>query len=173
MGSNPSSFQSPSSQVPAEQVPNRPVEGVSWNMAQTFEIVTGMRLPTEAEWEYACRAGTTTAFHNGSDDDATLSVIAWHSPMSSSQSHPVGQRIPNALGLHDMHGNVWELVEDWLGPYPEQPTADPRGPVNGDRRILRGGSWNDESFYCRASRRQPTFSDYRDFGTGLRAARTP
>ena len=145
MGSNPSSFQSPSAQVPAEQVPNRPVERGSWNMVQSFNAATGLRLPTEAEWEYACRAGTTTAFNNGSDDDSTLGTLAWFSGNAATQTHPVGQKLPNALGLHDMHGNVWEWVADRYGAnyYSQSPELDPPGPAVGTSRVIRGGSWFD------------------------------
>ena len=179
MGSNPSSFQGPSSQVPAEQVPNRPVERVSWNMIQGFEAQTGLRLPTEAEWEYACRAGTMTAFNlspNGTNDDDLLGQLAWFNSNAASQTRPVGQKQANNLGLHDMHGNVWEWVEDWYGSgyYAQSPAVDPPGPISGSFRVLRGGSWYVNSNSCRASYRRsygPGSDSFYFFG--LRAARTP
>jgi formylglycine-generating enzyme required for sulfatase activity len=183
MGSNPSSFQSPSPQVPASQVPNRPVEKVSWNMIQGFEAATGLRLPTEAEWEYACRAGTTTAFNlppDGTNDDGLLGQLAWYYTGSCStgamcQTHPVGQKQANNLGLHDMHGNVWEWVEDWFGSgyYAQSPSVDPPGPISGAFRVLRGGSWGDGSGSCRASDRNGSFPGFDDLNVGFRAARTP
>jgi len=178
MGSNPSSFQSPSAQVPADQVPNRPVERVSWNMIQSFNAATGLRLPTEAEWEYACRAGTTTAFNlppNGTDDDGLLGQLAWFLPNAGNQTRPVGQKLPNALGLHDMHGNVWEWVQDWHGAsyYSQSPGIDPPGPISGTSRVLRGGSWIINSYYCRASYRGGFAPGYVVDRGGFRAARTP
>jgi len=120
MGSNPSAFQSASSQVPAAQVPLRPVESVSWNTVQGFLTQTPMRLPTEAEWEFAYRAGTATAFHGtptasgGSNDESVLPGIAWFLGNNGPQGtpnygpKPVGQKASNGFGLHDMSGNVWE-----------------------------------------------------------------
>jgi len=175
MGSNPSAFQSASAQVPAAQVPLRPVERVSWNMIQGFETATGLRLPTEAEWEYACRAGTTTAFNNGSNDDATLGTLAWFYSNSGSQTRPVGQKLANALGLHDMHGNVFEWVEDWYGSnyYAQSPAVDPPGPISGSYRLLRGGSWLYGSDLCRASNRGSIEPGAGINVFGFRVARTP
>jgi len=175
MGSNPSQFQGSSAQVPAAEVPLRPVEQVSWNMIQGFETATGLRLPTEAEWEYACRAGTTTAFNNGSNDDATLGTLAWFSSNSGSQTRPVRQKLANALGLHDMHGNVWEWVEDWYGSnyYAQSPAVDPPGPISGPYRVLRGGSWLNFSYGCRASFRGFVGPGVDNDFYGFRAARTP
>jgi formylglycine-generating enzyme required for sulfatase activity len=178
MGGNPSWFQSPSTQVPAAQVPNRPVDTVSWNMAQSFNAATGLRLPTEAEWEYACRAGTTTAFNlppNGTNDDGLLGQLAWFDANAGSQTRPVGQKLPNALGLHDMHGNVWEWVQDRYSDsyYSESPGIDPPGPISGAVRVLRGGGWLNGSFACRASLRlDDAPGGDLDF-SGFRAARTP
>ncbi len=174
----PSSFQGPSSQVPAEQVPNRPVERVSWNMIQGFEVATGLRLPTEAEWEYACRAGTMTAFNlppDGTNDDGLLGQLAWFSSNAASQTRPVGQKQANNLGLHDMHGNVWEWVEDWDGIdyYSQSPPIDPPGPISGTNRVLRGGSWANSSFYCRASYRASDLPVTGFSNDGFRVARTP
>jgi formylglycine-generating enzyme required for sulfatase activity len=180
MGNNPSYFQSPTAQVPLSEVPNRPVEEVSWNMIQGFEAETGLRLPTEAEWEYACRAGTQTAFNlppNGTNDDGLLGQLAWFGSCcggnSANQTRPVGQKQANNLGLHDMHGNVYEWVEDWYGSYPSTPQTDPPGPISGTFRVLRGGSWDDDSLSCRASLRVDSNPGSGSGGVGFRAARTP
>jgi len=182
MGSNPSSFQSASAQVPAAQVPNRPVERVSWNMIQGFLTQTGMRLPTEAEWEYAYRAGTTTAFHgftgylSGTNNDNLLGNIAWFSSNSNSQTRPVGGKLGNGFGLHDMAGNVFEWVNDLYGSsyYSSSPQNNPPGPTTGTYRVVRGGGWDDVSSSCRASDRYdggtPAFTDN---SIGFRVARTP
>jgi formylglycine-generating enzyme required for sulfatase activity len=161
MGSNPSYFQSASAQVPAAQVPNRPVEQVSWNTIQGFLTQTGMRLPTEAEWEYAYRAGTTTAFHgytgnlSGTNDDALLGNIAWYNANSNGQTRPVGGKLANGYGLHDMSGNVWEWVNDWYSSsyYSSSPQNNPTGPATGTYRVVRGGPWLDDSYHLRASNR--------------------
>jgi len=183
MGSNPSLFQNASVHVPAGQVPLRPVEQVSWNMIQGFNSSTGLRLPTEAEWEYAYRAGTTTAFQsssgypNGTNDDTLLGNIAWFNGNSSSQTHPVGGKQANALGLHDMSGNVYEWVNDRFQAtyYQSSPSTNPPGPATGPYRVLRGGSWSVNSYYCRSSSRTAdTPAGVGVFyGLGFRAARTP
>jgi formylglycine-generating enzyme required for sulfatase activity len=181
MGSNPSSFQSSSTQVPAAQVPLRPVEQVSWNMIQGFNTATGLRLPTEAEWEYAYRAGTTTAFHSfsgypdGTNDDTLFGNIAWFTSNSNNQTRPVGGRQPNSLGLHDMSGNVFEWVNDGYGStyYQSSPSTNPPGPSSGQSRVLRGGSWYYLSLYCRSSGRGNLTPDLVYYDAGFRAARTP
>ena len=169
MGSNPSSF------TGYPDSPSRPVEGVSWSMTQPFCGQNTLRLPTEAEWEYAYRAGTTAAFHNGSNDDNTLSTIAWYSNNSGSQTHAVGGKFPNALGLHDMSGNVWEWCQDWYSGnyYTSSPSTNPSGPPSRSDRSMRGGGWFNNTNYCRASFRNIYASgDNYDFG-GFRVARNP
>jgi formylglycine-generating enzyme required for sulfatase activity len=186
MGSNPSSFQSASTQVPADQVPNRPVERVSWSMiagAGGFMAQTGMRLPTEAEWEYAYRAGTTTAFHgftgylNGTNDDTLVGSIAWWGSCcggnSGGYTHPVGQKLGNGFGLHDMAGNVWERVNDWYGSYSSGAQTDPTGPTTGASRVFRGGSWLTDTGNLRASVRGSGSPDGTYNFIGCRAARSP
>jgi formylglycine-generating enzyme required for sulfatase activity len=180
MGSNPSQFQSASSEVPAAQVPNRPVDTVSWNTIQGYLAQTGMRLPTEAEWEYAYRAGTTTAFHgytdnlSGTNDDNLVGNIAWYGSGSGSQTRPVGGKLANGYGLHDMAGNVYEWVNDWYGGYPADFQTDPTGPASGWGRMFRGGSWTfDNAFGLRASHRNLTAPDGAYNSLGFRVARTP
>ena len=177
MGSNPSSFQGQSDS------PSRPVENVSWNMiasgSTSFMSLTGLRLPTEAEWEYAYRAGTTTAFHsypaqpNGFNDDTLLGNIAWYSSNSGNQTHAVGGKSANGLGLHDMAGNVWEWCQDWYGPYSSASVTNPTGPTTSSSRLLRGGVWYNSSYYCRASQRYDHTPDLIDNHIGFRAVRTP
>jgi formylglycine-generating enzyme required for sulfatase activity len=184
MGNNPSSFQSASSAVPASEVPNRPVEQVSWNDIQPFCTATGMRLPTEAEWEYAYRAGTTTAFHgwpanpNGTNDDNQLGTIAWFYDGSCStgaqcQTRPVGGKAANGFGLFDMSGNVWEWCQDWYGTYASGAQTNPTGPGSGIYRVLRGGFWRGLSYNCRASLRNNLTPVPRVNAVGFRVARTP
>lgn len=193
MGSNPSFFNGN---------PNHAVEHVSWNDAQEFCLrlsqKTGMnfRLPTEAEWEYACRAGTTTAYSFG-NDASRLGEHAWFGDNSGPtrldaaeiflrdradyttrllengcQTHAAATRKPNAWGLHDMHGNVWEWCSDWYGAHPSGAAVDPEGPGSGPSRVLRGGSWGSSSQFCRAASRVAYDPDCRSF-IGFRVARTP
>ena len=178
MGSNPSWFTSPSAEVPTDQVDNRPVERVSWNDIQGFLGVTGMRLPTEAEWEYACRAGTETAFHampgypDGTSIDSLLGDVAWFVSNSTGQTRPVGQKAGNTFGLHDTLGNVWERVADWYGDYPDGSQTDPAGPDSGIYRVYRGGSWDTGAHDVRTSCRSysPGVTSSR---VGFRVARDP
>ncbi|MFI5461343.1 MAG: bifunctional serine/threonine-protein kinase/formylglycine-generating enzyme family protein [Isosphaerales bacterium] len=119
---------------------------------------TGYRLPTEAEWEYACRGGCASSYSYG-DDAEQLGDYAWYQQNSESSTHEVGQLAPNGLGLHDMHGNVWEWCWDWYAPYPSRSAAglssvpDPRGPAEGSERVLRGGSWNADIHQLRSAAR--------------------
>jgi len=167
MGNNPSNFQGYSDSV------NRPVEQVTWDAAQDYVRVTGMRLPSEAEWEFACRAGTTTAFNNGSDDDNTVANVAWYVENSEGQTHAVGNKEANALGFYDMAGNVWEWVNDWYESsyYSTSPATNPGGPVSGTSRVLRGGSWYYDSGKVRSSYRSTYGGTGVDFG--FRIARNP
>ncbi|MBZ0265818.1 SUMF1/EgtB/PvdO family nonheme iron enzyme [bacterium] len=138
-----------------------PVEQVSWNDCQDFikklnqrEPGKGYRLPTEAEWEYACRAGTTTRFYSG-DSESDLARAGWFYGNSESKTHAVGLKEPNALGLYNMHGNVWEWCNDWYDEdyYDNSPSVDPSGSNTGSYRVLRGGSWLSNLRYCRSANR--------------------
>jgi len=138
-----------------------PVDRVSWNDAVEFcgklSRKTGktVRLPTEAEWEYACRAGSTTRFYYGDDPDySQLADYAWYSTDNDSRTHPVGLKKPNAWGLYDMHGNVWEWCSDrHASSYARAGTLDPQGPDSGQYRVLRGGGWSYGAFSCRSAYR--------------------
>jgi formylglycine-generating enzyme required for sulfatase activity len=148
MGNNPSYFKGDD---------NFPVEQVSWNNAQDFigrlnrqKGTDKYRLPTEAEWEYACRAGSTTAYCFG-DDPARLCKYAWYDDNSGHVTHPVGQKKPNAWGLYDMHGNVWEWVKDRYEVHKSGSVIDPEGPPSGSRRVLRGASWSNPHRDCRSA----------------------
>jgi len=150
MGKNPSHFK--------DGRDDCPVENVSWEDAQQFiKKLNGQegknlyRLPTEAEWEYACRAGSSTRFCFG-DDENRLSEYAWYDGNSGGETHPVGQKKPNAWGLYDMHGNVWEWCRDWFGDYPSGDITDPAGPLKpGSHRVGRGGGYFDAARHCRSA----------------------
>jgi formylglycine-generating enzyme required for sulfatase activity len=132
-----------------------------------------MRLPTEAEWEYACRAGTQTPFYNGSTDDGTVGALAWYSPNSGGQTRPVGGKAPNAIGFHDMLGNVWEWVNDWYDGYSAGAQTDPTGPVSASTRVVRGGGWFNGTSYVRSSDRDSGSPGGTYDHFGFRVARTP
>ena len=167
MGVNPSSFQGP----------NRPVEHVSWEDAKAFcRKLSEMenveyRLPTEAEWEYACRAGTATKFFWGDRFDTRY---FWCAYRSGTESHPVGRTQPNAWGLYDMSGNVWEWCEDWYAEdaYRHAPSRDPAGPKTGTRRVIRGGSWCGTPEDCRSANRMSYPPDRHMYTIGFRVCRT-
>ena len=165
MGSNPSYMQPPNYTSDT----SRPVEQVSSNMIQSFNSATGLRLPTEAEWEYACRAGTTTARYG------EVNAIGWYKQnWTTWGTQPVAGKLPNALGLYDTLGNVWESCQDWYGPYSSGSVTNPTGPATGTYRLLRGGSWDNFFNYCRASERNISSpGDVVSFTAGFRAARTP
>ena len=144
----------------------RPVENVSWDDSQRFierlnqkYPALRLRLPTEAEWEYACRAGTHEATYGGDlslDDNgraSELDPIAWYFANSEGETQPVKEKAPNRLGLYDTLGNVWEWCSDWYGQYPEQTVEDPKGPRMGAYRVVRGGGWSSNARYVRAASR--------------------
>jgi formylglycine-generating enzyme required for sulfatase activity len=174
MGSNPSEFKDKDSA-------SRPVENVSWNDIAGFNTATGLRLPTEAEWEYACRAGTTTHLHsmpgypNGTNDDSLLGNIAWYEDNSGNETHAVGGKAANAFGMYDMSGNVLEWCNDWYCNYMyiDFGRIQPTGPTTGRVRVLRGGNWVDSSSGCRSSDRINTDPVNRCIIFGFRVARTP
>ncbi len=176
MGNNPSYFKNAGDDAP--------VESVSWDDCQVFVKklceMEGLpegsfRLPTEAQWEYACRAGTETALCNGALTSTSgrcrnLDAVGWYNENSGQTTHPVGQKTPNAFGLHDILGNVWEWCEDWYGEnyYANANHQDPQGPNSGDRRVLRGGSWYYIARYCRSADRLRTNPDLRYINIGFR-----
>ena len=173
MGKNPSDSKGPTN----------PVENVSWDDAVEFcrklselpeEKAAGhvYRLPTEAEWEYACRAGTTTKFSFG-DDESRFGQHAWFDENSGEKTHPVGEKKPNAWGLYDMHGNVSEWCQDWHGDYPSEPVTDPTGPTTGSLRVNRGGSWGSVAWSCQSGFREGYYPTNRYSSLGFRVARGP
>ena len=188
MGANPSSLKGA----------NNPVVNVSWGDAMEFckklSQKTGkrVRLPTEAQWEYACRAGTTTAYNTGNTlkpgqadcyfPASTAGPGYWEKfkawvrsffpagKQSQGGPKPVGSFSPNAFGLHDMHGNVWQWCADWYGEdyYANSPAINPTGPRDGTFRVLRGGGWISNPQFCRSAFRICIVPGYRDFGVGFR-----
>jgi formylglycine-generating enzyme required for sulfatase activity len=165
MGKNPSHFKGP----------DLPVETVSWDDAQAFikqlnerDSKYQYRLPTEAEWEYAARARST------GDYAGDLEAMAWYGNNSENKTHPVGQKQPNAWGLYDMHGNVWEWVQDWYGGgyYAQSPGTDPRGPTSGSYRVNRGGGWGGTARYCRSADRHGNALGNRNGTLGFRLVST-
>jgi len=187
MGNNPSYFK--------EFGENHPVENVSWfdaikflnklsemdGLSKCYREVdreirwnihsNGYRLPTEAEWEYSARAGSTTRFYNG-DKESLLAEIAWYKFNSANSTHLICQKEPNSFGLYDVLGNVWEWVWDWHDKY-SPVELDPTGPVSGSSRVCRGGSFKEDAKYCRLSHRRAYYSpSIRDQYLGFRVARS-
>jgi formylglycine-generating enzyme required for sulfatase activity len=185
MGANPSQYKGA----------DRPVEQVSWlgavqfcnrlsardGLSPAYRIsgtsVTwdaksnGYRLPTEAEWEYACRAGTTTAYHTGGGE-ADLARAGWYGKNAGNETHPVGKKTPNAWGLYDMHGNVWEWCWDWYGEYGSGSRRDPQGATTGSSRVFRGGSLGIGAGGCRPAARSWSAPSYVYYSLGFRVARS-
>jgi formylglycine-generating enzyme required for sulfatase activity len=172
MGTNPSKF----------KTVNHPVEQVTWDEAIEFcarlsdlpaEKRAGRvyRLPTEAEWEYACRAGTTTAYSFG-NAQGQLSNYGWWKVNSGGATHPVGLKKPNPWGLYDIHGNVYELCQDWYGGYSGGELTNPKGPVSGSVRVNRGGSWFSGDGVCRSAIRGTRTPGDRNIGLGFRVVRS-
>ena len=165
MGSNPSFYKGA----------DRPVEYVSWNDCQEFiqklNSLTGrnFRLPTEAEWEFACRGGNNSRGYKYSGSNV-IDNVAWYWDNSGGKTHPVGTKAPNELGIYDMSGNVWEWCADWYANYTSNSQTNPKGPQSGSRRVGRGGSWNYSARYCRSSIRVRNFPAYRYYYLGLRLA---
>ncbi|MHC4598760.1 MAG: formylglycine-generating enzyme family protein, partial [Planctomycetota bacterium] len=170
-GENPSLFSGAS----------RPVDNVAWKDVKAFleklnaDSRSPLRLPSEAEWEYAARAGTSTRFHSG-DADATLDAVAWFAKNAGETTHPVGRKKPNGWGLYDMHGNLWEWCEDVrhnsYDGIPKDGTARRDGDGQGSR-VLRGGSYNYPARECRVARRNSDREDRRVSAMGFRVAFTP
>ena len=148
MGANPSFFKGAGSGLP--------VESVNWHECQEFIDKLNARsatlvfaFPTEAEWEYACRAGSEDPYAGS----GRIDEMGWHSQNSDGHPHPVGLKTPNAWGLYDTHGNVLEWCSDWYGKYPDGDAIDPTGPPEGEYRIERGGSWSTDPQFCRSADR--------------------
>jgi formylglycine-generating enzyme required for sulfatase activity len=163
MGSNPSGFKGDEA---------RPVENVSWDDIQGFEAKTGLRLPTEAQWEYACRATTTTPIAGtGNLDD-----MGWYDENSGNTTHPVGQKAPNGFGLHDTHGNVWEWCEDIHDEkFYSKPEASEMNPIcqaGSEFRVVRGGGWPYDAGVCRSAYRDGFDPASHGINLGFRLARS-
>lgn len=174
IGKNPSQFTGEK---------NLPVESVSWNDCQEFikklrakdPDKKEYRLPTEAEWEYACRAGTTTPFHFGdtistdqANYDGNFAYGAGKKGICRGKTTPVDAFPANAWGLHDMHGNLYQWCQDWYGEYPKTDVTDPQGPAKGDTRVIRGGTWYTGPSLCRSARRDGMAAGHRDNYYGFR-----
>ena len=173
MGSNPSIFKGS----------KNPVDSVYWEEAVSFckklsempkEKAAGReyRLPTEAEWEYACRAGSTTSYSFGETAES-LGEYAWYDQNARGTTHPVGLKKPNRWGLYDMHGNIWEWCQDCYVPYSSDAATDPQGPNGGSARVIRGGSWFNDAAYCRSALRYSDGPTSRTGTFSFRVALTP
>ena len=184
MGSNTSEFKTCGANCPVEQVNWDDAVGYANGLSRreglpecyagsTFTGLDcrGYRLPTEAEWEYAARAGTTAATYGTLGSVAWVSTINFSNDKSKSTTHPVGQKLPNAWGLYDMLGNVWEWTGDWKGTYPASVT-DPTGAPSGARRVFRGGSWEWLDIFTRVATRGSNAPDFRDHDLGFRLVKT-
>lgn len=166
MGENPSFNVSCGSDCPVEQVSWWDVQEFLERLNEAEGVEDGYRLPTEAEWEYAARAGKSKDLYGD------LNSIAWHSDNSEGRTQPIGQKEPNAFGLYDMIGNTWEWVHDWKGTYPGGAVTDPTGPRTGQRRVVRGPGFTSLPKNCRVSSRLDYEPSWRDEALGFRVART-
>ncbi len=151
--------------------PNQPVVGVDWNDAVAYAKWAGMSLPTEAQWEYAARAGTTTTYWSG-DSEADLARVGWYKGNEGSSLHAVGEKPANAWGLHDVHGHVREWTADRYGEYPGSSQTDPKGPGSGSGRVDRGGGWYYGASGTRVAGRLYYGPVGRYVGLGFRLSRT-
>jgi formylglycine-generating enzyme required for sulfatase activity len=153
---------------------------VSWNDASEFcwwmseQEGQEYRLPTEAEWEYACRAGTSARYYFG-DDPAALGEYAWYGANAENRTQPVGKKMPNAFGLNDMHGNVWEWCSDWYDAryYKHAPMDNPAGPAASAGRVIRGGAWHSLARLVRAAYRNGVGPAARNVNLGFRCGEFP
>ena len=163
MGNNPSSFKGD----------DLPVENISWNDCQEFcrkctQLGLSVQLPMEAQWEYACRAGSTTAYSWGNSLNGDMANCDGNYPYGTKtrgnnleKTAPVASYMPNAWGLYDMHGNVWEWCQDWKADYPSGSVTDPTGPSSGSYRVNRGGGWSSLAGNCRSAGRNDYVPGYR------------
>jgi formylglycine-generating enzyme required for sulfatase activity len=151
---------------------NHPIIEVTWYGAKAFALFYGFDLPTEAEWEYACRAGTTSIYYLG-EDESDLARAGWYYGNANDGTHPIGQKEPNSWGFCDMHGNVWEWCHDLydIDYYSSSPSHNPAGAEDGPFRVVRGGGWFNDSGSCRSSNRNNIAHDADTDGLGLRVVR--
>jgi len=186
MGENPSYFRAGQYHDPVNGIvlnghsinPNHPVEQVSWDDVQKFIAKLNKasdkyvyRLPTEAEWEFFARAGTDTAFSFG-DEESKMDEYGWYQGNAGSKTHAVAEKKPNPFGLYDIHGNVWEWVNDWYGSLDQRPVTDPQGPTAGSYRVLRGGGWYNDAQFLRSAFRGLVSPGVRVVYVGFRLVRT-
>ena len=191
MGNNPAKFNVSGASAPVEQVSYNMICGgrrrspddttvTSSSFLGVLRQKTGLNgfdLPTEAQWEYACRARMVTALNNGRnltsvESCSHLDSVGWYDKNSGGKTHPVGRKRPNNWGLYDMHGNVWEWCRDWRGTYPQGDVTDPLGIEYGSNRVYRGGSWYNSARDCRSATRNSNFPDHCHLSLGFRLAFT-
>jgi formylglycine-generating enzyme required for sulfatase activity len=169
MGSNPSNFKNCGGDCPVDNVSWIDVQGFIRKLNQVEET-SKYRLPTEAEWEYACRAGATANYSFGDSVDE-LGSYAWYNVNSGNRTHPVAQKKPNAWGLYDMHGNVWEWCKDWYDDYPSGAVSNPEGPSSGQHRVMRGGAWLGSASTLKSAFRGEDYPVVQSHDIGFRLVR--
>ncbi len=166
MGNNPSGNLAAGADAPVEQISWKDVQSFL-EKANAMQTRWKLRLPTEAEWEYAARAGSNAETYGPLDE------IAWYKANAGRTTHPVGQKKPNGFGLYDMLGNVWQWCQDWFGPYPSEPVTDPQGASSGDKHPTRGGCYYCDVVHERAARRNRDLEDHSSRSIGFRIVAVP